>query len=127
MPVPSPRLYTKAQALTDLEATFSRRPSTRFVDLPPALRRAIHRYWGDMAHARRAASGPALRPGRRSRSQLPPARPLRGPIWFYRQFLGQAPISLPQYRETAARFTDEMTKELEKAAMKSEVDLDGQG
>ena len=41
-------------------------------------------------------------------------------IWFYRQFLNQAPLSVPLHRDAAQKFITEMQAELDKAASKSE-------
>jgi tetratricopeptide (TPR) repeat protein len=41
-------------------------------------------------------------------------------IWFYRQFLNQAPLSVPLHRDAAQKFITEMQAELDRAASKSE-------
>jgi tetratricopeptide (TPR) repeat protein len=40
-------------------------------------------------------------------------------IWFYRQFLNQAPLNVPMHRDAAKTFIDEMQRELDKAATKT--------
>lgn len=64
MPRALPAPYSKTQALADLRSLAEKKPTMCFHDLPPALRRAVHRHWGTMAKARRAARIPSLSPGR---------------------------------------------------------------
>ncbi len=40
-------------------------------------------------------------------------------IWFYRQFLNAAPITVPMHRDAATGFIEEMQRELDQAATKS--------